>query len=137
MEKSYSSKDRYDKFNLLNNRTQKKDYYAVIVPDYVTVTYDFIMSTYYIEQLNKIIEDMNYASDSYWGDPEKFKFRARIDSFNTPSEVENGQERSIKCNFQLKLYGYIIPKNIQREILGIKKYSNKNKIVFDIEVVFK
>jgi hypothetical protein len=31
--------------------------------------------------MNKLIEAINYASDSYWGDPESFKFKASIDSF--------------------------------------------------------
>jgi hypothetical protein len=47
----------------------------------LTLTYTCIIQTYYVEQLNKIIEAINYASDSYWGDPERFKFRARIDKF--------------------------------------------------------
>ena len=29
-----------------------------------------------MSQLNKIIEACEYASDAYWGDPSKFKFRA-------------------------------------------------------------
>ena len=44
--------------------------------DYVTLTYSCIIQTYYVEQLNKIIEAINYASDSYWGNPERFKFKA-------------------------------------------------------------
>ena len=71
--KKYSSKDAYSNFNLLNNRTPIEQYYAVVMPDYVDITYDFIISTYYVEQLNKIVEAINYASDAYWGNPERFK----------------------------------------------------------------
>ena len=66
-QKPYSIKNQYDNFNILNNRIPKKESYAVVMPDYVTLTYDFIISTYYVEQMNKIVEAMNYASDSYWG----------------------------------------------------------------------
>ena len=31
-----------------------------------------------MEQLNKIIEACEYASDAYWGNPERFQFRAFI-----------------------------------------------------------
>ena len=48
-EKSYSSKNTYDKFNILNNRRPTKDMYAVVVPDYITLNYDCIISTYYVE----------------------------------------------------------------------------------------
>jgi len=107
--KNYSSRNAYDNFDILNNRKPIKENYAVVVPDYVNITYDFIISTYYVEQLNKIIEAINYASDSYWGNPERFKFRARIDSFSTPVELPNKGERVVKSTFTLKLYGYLYP----------------------------
>tara|TARA_Y100000389_G_scaffold204272_1_gene255993 strand:- start:862 stop:1797 length:936 start_codon:yes stop_codon:yes gene_type:complete len=134
-EKPYSPRNTYDNFNLLNNRTPLKQYYAVVVPEYVTITYDFIISTYYVEQLNKLIEAMSYASDSYWGNPERFKFKATIDSFATPIELVQGGERIVKSTFQLKLYGYIVPNTIQKQLNSLKKYNSKTKIVFSTEVV--
>lgn len=131
--KNYSMNNAYDNFNLLNNRKPEKVYYAVVVPDYVTITYDFIISTYYVEQLNKLIEAINYASDSYWGNPERFKFRARIDNFATPVEMPAEGERSVKSTFSLKLYGYIVPDNIQKQLNSISKYNTKTKIVFNME----
>ena len=132
-EKPYSSKNAYSNFDLLNNKKPIKQYYAVVVPDYVTVTYDFIISTYYVEQLNILIEAMNYASDSYWGDPEKFKFRARIDSFATPVEIQTSGERVVKSTFSLKIHGYIVPPTIQKELASIKKYYGPNQITFNYE----
>jgi len=134
-EKSYSKRDEYNNFNVLNNRKPQKEYYAVVMPDYVTVTYDFIISTYYVEQMNKIVEAMNYASDSYWGNPERFKFRARIDSFQTNTELPVGAERIVKTNFTLTLRGYIVPDNIQKQLASIKKFSNAVQVVFTTEVV--
>ncbi len=133
--KKYSAKNTYDNFSALNNRTPKEQYYAVVVPDYVTITYDFIISTYYISQLNKLIEAINYASDSYWGNPERFKFRARVDNFNTPVEIPDGEERSVKAEFSLKIYGYVIPDTTQKQLSSLKKYSNKNSIKFNMEFV--
>lgn len=134
-EKSYSKRDEYNNFNVLNNRKPQKEYYAVVMPDYVTVTYDFIISTYYVEQMNKIVEAINYASDSYWGNPERFKFRARIDSFQTNTELPIGAERIVKTNFSLSLRGYIVPDNIQKQLASIKKFSNAVQVVFSTEVV--
>ena len=134
-QKSYSKRDEYNNFDVLNNRKPQKEYYAVVMPDYVTVTYDFIISTYYVEQMNKIVEAMNYASDSYWGNPERFKFRARIDSFQTNTELPVGAERIVKTNFSLSLRGYIVPDNIQKQLASIKKFSNAVQVVFTTEVV--
>lgn len=134
-EKAYSKRDEYNNFAVLNNRKPQKEYYAVVMPDYVTVTYDFIISTYYVEQMNKIVEAMNYASDSYWGNPERFKFRARIDTFQTNTELPVGAERIVKTNFTLTLRGYIVPDNIQKQLASIKKFSNAVQVVFSTEIV--
>ena len=134
-QKHYSKKNEYDNFNILNNRKPQKEFYAIIIPDYVTLTYQCSIYTYYIEQMNKIIESINYASDSYWGDPERFKFRARIDNYTTNVTVNQGQERVVKSDFNIKMYGYIIPEVINKSLKSIKKFNNKTKINFSVETV--
>ena len=107
------------------------------MPDYVTLTYDFIISTYYVEQMNKIVEAMNYASDSYWGNKERFQFNARIDSYATTVELVTAGNRLVKTNFSLKLNGYLIPDTIQKELSAVKKLSNATQLIFDMETVVK
>jgi len=107
--KSYNAQNAYDNFTVLNNRTPSKTYYNVVVPDYVNLTYSFVIFTYYVEQLNKIVEAMEYASDSYWGDPERYKFKATISSFGFQTELAENAERVVRSTFDLKIYGYIIP----------------------------
>ena len=72
-QKSYTKKNTYDKFNILNNALPNREAYAIVVPDFVTLTYSCIAYTYYVEQLNNIIEAVNFAANSYWGDPERWK----------------------------------------------------------------
>jgi len=132
-QKSYNEKNFYSNFGLLNNRIPTKQFIANVVPDYVDLTYSCIIQTYYVEQLNKIIEAINYASDSYWGDPERFKFRARIDNFTTTTELQQSQERLVRGTFEIKMYGYIIPDVIQKDMKAIKKYNEKSKIIFGVE----
>ena len=136
-QKPYSINNQYDNFNILNNRIPKKESYAVVMPDYVTLTYDFIISTYYVEQMNKIVEAMNYASDSYWGNKERFQFNARIDSYATTVEIVTAGNRLVKTNFSLKLNGYLIPDTIQKELSAVKKLSNATQLIFDMETVIK
>ena len=132
-QKSYNPKNIYSNFNLLNNRIPTKQFIANVVPDYVTLTYSCIIQTYYVEQLNKIIEAINYASDSYWGNPERFKFKALIDSFTTVTQLQQSQERLVKGTFSLKMHGYIIPETVQKDLNSVKKYNSKSKIIFSME----
>lgn len=131
--KKYSTKDAYSNFNVLNNRIPQKTYYATIMPDYVTIEYSCTIFTYYVEQLNKIVEAINYASDAYWGDPQRYQFQARIDSFATVNELADSEERSVKSTFTIKLYGYLIPNVLQKDLNAIKKFTDKTKVIFSIE----
>ena len=131
--KAYDSRNAYDSFNVLNNRKPEKQYYAVVAPDYVTVTYSFVVFTYYVEQLNKIVEAINYASDAYWGNPERFKFQARINSFGFQTELNETAERIVRSTFDVTLNGYIIPDNIQKNTNSINKFNNKTKTTIFLE----
>jgi hypothetical protein len=106
-----------------------------VVPDYVNLTYSCVIQTYYVEQLNKIIEAVNYASDSYWGDPERFKFKASIDSYSTVVEMSDNSNRIVKGTFTIKLFGYVIPDTIQKEVTAVKKYNSKAQVIVGIETV--
>jgi len=131
--KKYSPQNYYSNFSLLNNLKPEETYYATVVPDYLTVTYDCAVFTYYNDQLNKIIEAVEYASDAYWGDPERFKFKTNIDSFASTTELADTEERIVKSTFSLKMHGYIIPDVMQKDLNAIKKFSNRNKLVFTAE----
>jgi hypothetical protein len=131
----YSKQNAYSKFNILNNIKPEETLYASVVPDYLTITYDCVIFTYYNDQLNKIIEAVQYASDAYWGDPERFKFRAHIDSFPITNELSDNGERSVRSAFTIKLFGYIVPDTLQKDTTFISKFSNRNKLVINSEVV--
>ena len=131
---SYKKRNEYSKFNALNNVKPEKTYYVTVVPDHISITYDCVAFTYYNDQLNKIVEAIEYASDSYWGDPERFKFKATINSFNTTTELSETGERVVKSAFTLNIYGYIIPDTIQKDLKAARKFSEKNRIVFGLEV---
>jgi hypothetical protein len=133
-QKTFNSKNSYNNFNILNNRVPTKQFNAVVVPDYLDITYSCIIQTYYMEQLNKIIESIEYASDSYWGNPERFKFNARIDSFTTAAEITAGKDRLVKSTFDIKLKGYIVPDVIQKDLSAVKKFNSRSKIEITSEV---
>jgi hypothetical protein len=132
-EKQYSQGNIYSNFNVLTNRIPVTTYYASVVPDYLTLTYSCVVFTYYVEQLNKIVEAIEYASDAYWGNPEQFQFQTRIDSFNTVTELQNNAERLVRSTFNIKVYGYIVPEVLQKDLNSIKKFSSKSKIIINLE----
>jgi hypothetical protein len=132
-EKQYSPSNIYSNFNVLTNRIPTTTYYASVVPDYLTLTYSCVVFTYYVEQLNKIVEAIEYASDAYWGNPEQFQFQTRIDTFNTVTELQNDAERLVRSTFNIKVYGYIVPEVLQKDLNSIKKFSSKSKIIINLE----
>jgi len=85
--------------------------------------------------MNKLVEAVNYASDAYWGDPEKFNFRAMINNYTTTTELIQGQDRSVKTNFQINLLGHIIPDGINTLPQGNAKFFNKASVLFGVETV--
>ena len=126
--KSFNSKNFYSNFGLLNNRKPVEKFYVVAQPDYVTIEYSCIIQTYYMEQLNKIVEACEYASDDYWGNPERYVFRTFIDSFNTKTEIPNNSDRMVTGTFNIRLRGYIIPDKIQNELNSVKMYNSKASV---------
>ncbi len=135
MKKKYDTKNFYSNFNVLTNRVPEQQFYAVTIPDYVTLTYSCVVYTYYVEQLNKIVEAIEYASDSYWGNPQRYQFKASIDSFTTVTELPTDAMRIVKSTFNIKIYGYIIPNTLQNNVASLKKFRNKSKIIFSLEAV--
>ena len=134
-EKTFSKKNIYDRFSLLNNRDEVKEYYAVIMPDFVDITYSCIIFTDYVEQMNKLVEAINFASDSYWGDPERFSFRAMIDSYAQTTELATGSDRTVKTTFTIKLLGDIVPYSINATVKGMNKFYSKAALNFGFEMV--
>ena len=133
-QKRYSKKNVYDSFSRLTNREPVKELYGVIIPDYVNITYSCIIFTEYVEQMNKIVESINFASDAYWGDPEKFNFRAMIDNYTTTTEVNQGEDRTVKTSFEIKMMGHIVPDSINTSIANMNKFYSKSTVKFGMEV---
>jgi hypothetical protein len=128
----YSQTNRYDQFSAQLGITPNKEHYSVVMPDYVTLNYEFIIWTSYIEQMNKIVEKINYTNNAYWGEPGKMRFRSRIESFSDASEMD-AQERLIRTNFSVEMYGYIIPEEFNN-YMTTKKYITPKKIIINMDV---
>ena len=132
----YNKRNQYDNFSVLQNRVPNKEFHAVVVPDFVRLKYSFVIWTDYVAQMNKITEAINYASDSYWGDEERFKFNAKIDTFTNRVEVSQGNNRMVKTDFGLDLQGYIVPEAMSKELAKKpQKFFSKSSVTFGTEIV--
>jgi hypothetical protein len=131
----YTKKNSYDNFDILTNRIPVREKRVVVVPDYVTITYSCIIYTNYIEQINKVIEAIQYASNAYWGDKNRFQFRAIVDSFSTVTEYTSDNDRTSSAKFNITLNGYIIPDSINKNLSTDLKYFTKAQIVIEDYVV--
>ena len=105
----------------------------------MTLTYECIIWTDFIQHQNKIVEDINYASDSYWGKQNAFKFLATLDSFDIQNDLTQGSDRMSKANFTLNMSGYIIPDNLQKDMTQFNKthygVAEVNLFTTDVTVV--
>ena len=131
-QQKYSQSNRYDQFSRTVGVTPNKEYYNVVVPDYVILNYEFTIWTSYIEQMNKLVEKINYTDGAYWGEPGKMRFRTKIESFTDASEMD-AQERLIKTTFGVQMLGYIIPEEFNSMITTQKQLTPK-KLVFNMDV---
>ena len=131
-EKKFSDVNRYDNFSTQIGLLPQKEYYNVSFPDYVTLTYDFIIWTTYIEQMNKIVERVVYSDGAYWGDPNKLRFRSHIDSFTDATEVSDA-ERLVRTNFTVTMRGYLLPEGNFDHRSTTQKFITPKRVIFGSE----
>ena len=133
----YSKRNRYDNFTVLQGRKPQQELYRVVIPDYVRLQYTCTIWCDYVAQMNKLIEMINYSSDSYWGDPERFKFNARIDTYNNTTEIQQGDNRIVKTNFGLTIQGYLVPDSLNKKLASenMQKTYTKSQVLFNSEIV--
>ena len=131
----FNSRNRYDQFSRLTGQKPAQKYHNVVVPDYVKLTYECVIMTDYIEQMNPIIEDINYAAGQYWGD-DTAKFLAKIGSYSVDLSAEQGEDRAVKSSFTIEMNGYIIPQNTQKAMSNYQPISySPRQVIFNTRVV--
>ena len=132
-ETRYNQRNQYDKFSILNNRIPSKQYYVSVVPDYVTITYTVSIFTNYVEQNNKIIEAIEFASDSYWGNENRWHFRTMLDSFSTTNVINNGEDKAAVTTVTLKVNGYLIADSVNSALANTNMHYSPAQVVFGLE----
>jgi len=129
----YNKRNFYSNFSVLNSRSPETKYVVAVTPDYITVEYECMVWTYFVEQMDKVIEALNFASRSYWGDPNRFQFYSSIESFQDAITYNVGDNRAVRTSFNLTLNGYLIPDTINKKLANASVYYGVSDIVFGLE----
>lgn len=135
VKKTFSEKNKYDRFSAMNGFAPVSEIYSVAMPDHVIINYEFIVWTELIEQGNSIIEAINFATEDYWGDKKRFKFRTSISDYSFETSADSGNDRLVKSTFTLLCYAYLLPDKYENYKSVVQKAFTPRKILFTTEVV--
>ena len=135
----WNARNVYDRFAAVNKITPSQVYSTTIVPDYYDITYEAMIWTEYMEQMNSIVETITFESNEYWGENNSYKFIVKINQVDDLTEMPNNNARMVRSKFTIKVKGYILPKNAldaagKRSMTSKLVYSPK-KTVFTEEIV--
>ena len=126
-ERKYTKINRYDQFSILTGEVPKKEFLSVERPDYVDLQYEVIVWCDYMEQVNKVVEQIVFFQGRSFG--ERYKFVIKGDSYSFETIAEMGQDRITKATISLVAKAYIVP-----EFVGLnnntKRKISKGKAVF-------
>lgn len=137
----WNARNIYDRFAVINNVTPSQVYHSSMVPDYYDISYEGMVWTEYMEQMNKVIENISFESNEYWGEDNKFKFLVSIDQFEQITDLPVKEARLVRNKFTINVKAYILPqaaldKNGNRAMTTQLVYSPK-KLVFNEEFITK
>jgi len=130
----YTQQNRYDQFSTLTNLRPARNFINTIIPEYVDVTYEVVVWTDFIEHMNSIVESVVYSEGSYWGEPDRFKFRAKIDDYQNTTDLQVETDRIVRTNFTITMFGYLVPDVLVKNLS--KHKSNKTNSVQQLNTQF-
>ena len=137
--KLYSQKNQYTQFStLMGQNVPINEVYNIVVPSYMVLTYHFIIWTAYVEQMNKLVETIQFNTQDYWGSKKGFRFRTKVNSYGHTVEIQANEDRIVKTEFDLVTHGYILPDSmtkLESHMMTTKKMLTPKKMILGVEVV--
>lgn len=137
--KKYSTKNKYTPFSvLLGQNVPVNEVYDVVYPDHMIFTYKFVVWTEYVEQMNILVEKINFETEDYWGAPRGIRLRTKVDSYSHTVELSADVDRVVKTDFNLIVNGYLLPDSFNMEFQRrptTRKILTPKKVLLGMEVV--
>jgi hypothetical protein len=133
----WSKDNRYSKFATQIGSMPVYENLVTSIPNFVNITYEFVLWTNFIEQMNPLIEGFMEYDKTYWGDKDTYRFISTLDSVSDASEMNQDGERFIKSTFSVTSKAYLLPEETNNIILGkvsqVQRKLSPSKVIFGIE----
>ena len=133
----YSKKNRYNRFTVQTGLHPIQEQLVTGMPDFTDITYEFVLWTNFIEQMNPLIETFIAQSATYWGDSTDYKFSCKLDAISDATEMTADGERFVKSTFSVTTSAYLLPEYINSVITNkksnLQKQLTPSKVVFNFE----
>tara|TARA_R100001594_G_scaffold85355_1_gene119805 strand:- start:734 stop:1597 length:864 start_codon:yes stop_codon:yes gene_type:complete len=133
----WSKDNQYDRFSVQRGIKPAYENIVTTMPTYSDVTYEFVLWTNFIEQMNPLIESFVDQSHTYWGDVSENKFLCTIDSISDASEMNQDGERFIKSTFSVTSKAYLLPEYLNsvvtNKVSNMRKQLTPSRIIFSYE----
>ena len=133
----WSKDNQYDRFSVQQGLKPVYESIVTGMPNYSDITYEFVLWTNFIEQMNPLVESFVDQSHTYWGDGTDIKFLCTIDSVTDASEMNQDGERFIKSTFSVTTKAYLLPEYlnsvITNQVSNMKKFTTPSRVTFSQE----
>ena len=133
----WSKDNQYDRFSVQQGIKPAYENIVTSMPTYSDITYEFILWTNFIEQMNPLVESFVDQSHTYWGGGTDMKFVCTIDNISDASEMSEGGERFIKSTFTLLTKAYLLPEYLNsvvtNKIVNTRKELTPSRVTFSFE----
>ena len=107
----WNPRNKYDRFAVLNDIQESNKYVSVMYPDYYDLTYQCVIWTEYMAQMNHLIEQISFEGESYWGEKDKYKFKTSIREYKNTIELPERKDRLVRSEFTMTVKAYLLPEN--------------------------
>ena len=133
----WSKDNRYSQFSVQIGNKPVYENLVTTIPNFVNITYEFVLWTNFIEQMNPLVETFVEHNNTYWGSYHNYKFISNLDSISDASELAQDSERFIKSTFTVTTKAYLLPQETNSVIMGkmnqVQKRISPSKVSFGFE----
>ena len=107
----WNPRNKYDRFGLLNSVETSKKYVSVLYPDFYDLSYNCIVWTEYMQQMNHLVEQISFEVENYWGEREKYKFKTSVLEYRNTIQLPEKADRLVRSEFTMIVKAYLLPEN--------------------------
>ena len=133
----WSRDNRYSRFAVQVDDLPIYENLVTTIPNYINLTYEFVLWTNFIEQMNPLVETFMEHDKTYWGDKDTYRFISTLDSVSDASEMNQDGERFIKSTFSVITKAYLLPEETNSIVTGkvsqVQKRLTPMKVIFGVE----